>query len=171
MLVIVSNFGLVCPCLLLRQCQPSPNLSTSPFRMDPLEEGRLMVLRLPPVVGPPECPPYGMLPLTTDTHVVAPSAEMVMFPYADLLCWSEVSHFSAMPVLARALQGLHDACSSITKQLLWSLAPMTRAFQVRLLSYSRMLHMGSLSGKPNQHKLHTILREECCMKFGEYYHL
>ena len=97
--------------------------------MDPMEEGRLQVLRLPPPQLPRKAPPYAMLPLCSNgwspalaaeglsPHECCPDPERPLgLPYVDfgpLLQWARADLFVAVPQLHHALlqlvQGGHGA--------------------------------------------------------------
>lgn len=61
-------------------------------RLDPLEESRLMVLRLPPRAGPPQAPHYGMLP-------VVGWQQQRDHDFSELQYWSAGHLFMAVPQL------------------------------------------------------------------------
>lgn len=87
--------------------------------MDPMEEGRLQVLRLPPPQLPRKAPPYAMLPLCSNgwspalaaeglsPHECCPDPERPLgLPYVDfgpLLQWARADLFVAVPQLHHAL--------------------------------------------------------------------
>ncbi|GFR40055.1 hypothetical protein Agub_g593 [Astrephomene gubernaculifera] len=92
-------------------------------RLDPLEEGRLKVLRLPDRRARPPAPQHGLLPL------VPPGCRELVVAFGDVLAWSRAHMFSALPELHRALTSLAGMVACVGKQLLWCMAPMSEEFK------------------------------------------
>ncbi|GLC77190.1 hypothetical protein PLESTF_001896200 [Pleodorina starrii] len=92
-------------------------------RLDPLEEGRLMVLRLPERRVKPPAPPSGLLP------VVPEGIDEAMVSFADVLGWSRAHLFSAIPELHAALVAMSDLAAIVGDQLLWCMAPLSEPFK------------------------------------------
>ncbi|PNH05107.1 Dynein heavy chain 7, axonemal [Tetrabaena socialis] len=92
-------------------------------RMDPLEEGRLKVLRIPSRRLKPPAPQYGLLPLVPSGSDELPVA------YGDVQNWSRAHMFIAIPQLHQVLVTLADLAVNVGDQLLWCMAPLSDAFK------------------------------------------
>ncbi|KXZ43278.1 hypothetical protein GPECTOR_96g744 [Gonium pectorale] len=92
-------------------------------RLDPLEEGRLKVLRLPERRIKPPAPQFGLLPL------VPPGNTELVVSFADVLAWSRAHLFTALPELHQAMMSLAELVSNVGEQLLWCMAPLSVAFK------------------------------------------
>lgn len=103
-------------------------------RLDPLEEGRLMVLRLPPRRVKLPAPQSALLPVVPEGY-----PDERLHAYGDLLAWSRGHLYSALPQLHSALLELADLANNAGHQLLWCMAPHTSAFKVRRRPASCML--------------------------------
>ncbi|KAG2500939.1 hypothetical protein HYH03_000764 [Edaphochlamys debaryana] len=91
-------------------------------RLDPLEEGRLKVLRLPDRRTQPRAPAYGMLPLVPEGR------EGPEVAFGEVLAWARAHLFSAVPQLHGALVALTGIVAQVGQQLLWCMAPSSAAF-------------------------------------------
>ncbi|KAG2427037.1 hypothetical protein HYH02_014682 [Chlamydomonas schloesseri] len=95
-------------------------------RLDPMEEGRLKVLRVPPRRARPPAPAFGMLPL------LPPGREELEGPpvaFADVLAWARGHLYSGVGPLHAALVGLNELRGHVGDQLLWCMAPLSAAFK------------------------------------------
>ncbi len=115
--------------LALRPAVSGPPWSPqTPLRLDPLEESRLKVLRVPPRRGRLPAPAFGMLPL------LPPGREELEGPpvaFADVLAWARGHLYSGVGPLHSALVSLNELCAHVGDQLLWCIAPLSEAFKVR----------------------------------------
>ncbi|GIL46228.1 hypothetical protein Vafri_3260 [Volvox africanus] len=92
-------------------------------RLDPLEEGRLKVLRLPDRRVNPPVPQNGLLP------VVPEGSEEPVVAFTDVLAWARAHLFSAIPELHATLVALSDLAAVVGEQPLWCMAPLSEAFK------------------------------------------
>ncbi len=114
-----------------------------PCRLDPLEEGRLMVLRLPPRRVKLPAPQSALLPVVPEG---CPNERL--HDYGDLLGWSRGHLYSALPQLHSALLELADLADNAGHQLLWCMAPHTSAFKVRRRLAACMLRCHRCASQP-----------------------
>lgn len=89
-----------------------------------MEEGRVKVLRLPPVIAKPQAPEYGML------DVLPPAEQQRKYEFWDLLAWGSSHFFVAQQRLLVALADLEAVSHAIQAQLLWCLSEATDDFKV-----------------------------------------
>ncbi len=110
--------------------------------MDPMEESRLAVLRIPPPPTPRPAPLYALLPVTDPTHTTdtthtAHTAENATTPrqprlhaFSDLLSWGSTHLFVAQPTMLSALEQVEQIAASIATQPLWCLGEQSMEFKV-----------------------------------------
>eukprot|EP00798_Chlamydomonas_sp_ICE-L_P021155 gene21155-28044_t len=95
-------------------------------RKDPMEEGRLLVLRLPPNRVKPPASAYGMLSITPDG---APAGLGPSTPFYSLVNWANATAFCAVPSLQNAMTQIEEVATAIREQPLWCLSPITPDFR------------------------------------------
>jgi hypothetical protein len=96
-------------------------------RLDPYEEGRLQVLRLPPLPPAPAVPHSGVLE-------ACPANSRRMYDFEQLRAWAAAQLYHSSEVMLPMLQTLQRLCLAMEQQLLWCFSERDPEFQVRGLS-------------------------------------